>query len=270
MEMETLKLDAPIGVIDSGVGGLTVLKCLHKYLPHEEFIYLGDTARTPYGVRPETEIRQFVVEMIDYLAQRQVKLVVIACNTLTMLGTKSIQGEHPFTCVGMSKGEELMLKTTRNKCLGVMATPFTIKSDLHRQALLAMDPSVTVVPVPCPKFVTLVEGEKFGSAELQAAIAEYTEPIKKAGVDTVILSCTHFPFLKKELEQELGAGVVVLDPAEVTAQLAKEALAQQGLLKTTGTGKLELCCTADLERVQRLAAYMLPDEELGFKEVALV
>lgn len=264
-----LQKDAPIGVIDSGVGGLTVLKCLHQFLPYENFIYLGDTARTPYGVRPEAEIRQFVGEMIAYLAKQEVKLVVLACNTITMLGAQSLQGEHPFTCVGMSKGEELMLETTKNKCLGVMATPFTIKSDLHRQALLALDPSVKVVPVPCPDFVTLVEKEQFGSPKLEEAIEEYTKPLKEAGVDTLILSCTHFPYVKGDIEKALGEGVKVLDPAYATAFLTKQALAEQGLSKTNCEGKVTICCTADLERVKRLTKRMLPDEELDFKEVVL-
>ena len=110
-----MRKDAPIGVLDSGVGGLSVLKCLHQLLPHEDFIYVGDTARTPYGTRPEQEIRGFVAEIIDWLAAQGVKEVVIACNTLTMLGVESLKGEHKFPVVGMSKGEQLLLAASKKK-----------------------------------------------------------------------------------------------------------------------------------------------------------
>ncbi|WP_303707493.1 glutamate racemase, partial [Phascolarctobacterium succinatutens] len=181
----------PIGVLDSGVGGLSVLKCLHQMLPHEDFIYVGDTARTPYGTRSEQEIRGFVGEIIDWLTAKNVKQVVIACNTLTMLGVDSLRGTHPFRVVGMSKGAQQLLAASPHKKIGVLATQFTISSGLHKKAILAADPQAQVYPVACPKFVPLIEGEQFDSPELQQAIAEYTEPFKKAGVEAVILSCTH-------------------------------------------------------------------------------
>lgn len=170
----------PIGVLDSGVGGLSVLKCLHQMLPYEDFIYVGDTARTPYGTRSEQEIRGFVGEIIDWLAAKNVKQVVIACNTLTMLGVDSLRGTHPFGVVGMSKGAQQLLAASPNKKIGVLATQFTIASGLHKKAILAVDAQAQVYPVACPKFVPLIEGERFDSPELQQAIAEYTEPFKKS------------------------------------------------------------------------------------------
>ena len=134
----------PIGVLDSGVGGLSVLKCLHQLLPHENFIYVGDTARTPYGTRTEKEIRGFVGEIIDWLAAQNVKQIVIACNTLTMLGVDSLRGEHEFSVVGMSKGEELLLQASKKKKIGVIATQFTIGTEAHKRALLAADPTAEV------------------------------------------------------------------------------------------------------------------------------
>lgn len=128
----------PIGVLDSGVGGLSVLKCLHQMLPHEDFIYVGDTARTPYGTRSEQEIRGFVGEIIDWLAAKNVKQVVIACNTLTMLGVDSLRGTHPFRVVGMSKGAQQLLAASPNKKIGVLATQFTISSGLHKKLFLLL------------------------------------------------------------------------------------------------------------------------------------
>lgn len=265
-----MKKDAPIGVLDSGVGGLSVLKCLHQLLPHENFIYVGDTARTPYGTRPEKEIRGFVAEIIDWLAAQGVKEVVVACNTLTMLGIDSIKGERDFPVVGMSKGEQLLLAASKTKKIGVFATPFTISTEAHKKAVLAVDPAAEVFPVGCAKFVPLIEGERFDSAELKDAIAEYAEPLKKAGVDALILSCTHYPFIKEQIEAELGARVTVIDPAEATGRLAMQALQAAGLDKTTGDGKVTICATADIERVQRLARRMLPVEHCEFKEISLL
>ncbi len=260
-----MKYNAPIGVIDSGVGGLSVLKVLRQMLPHEDFIYVGDTARTPYGTRSEQEIRKFVDEMLTWLETQNVKMVVVACNTLTMLGIDSLKGTHNFEIVGMSKGEHILLEMSKKKKIGVFATPFTISTEAHKKAILALDSSAEVYPVPCAKFVPLIEGEQFANPQLPLAVAEYTAPLKEAGVDALILSCTHYPFIKEEIEAELGAGVKVLDPAEETAQNVQKLLEAKGLLRSAGEGGVNICCTADLERVRRLAARMLPVETCEFE-----
>lgn len=258
-----------IGVLDSGVGGLTVLKSLINALPNENFLYLGDTARTPYGSRDEAEVRAFVFEMLDWLAEQGVKLVVIACNTITVLGVDTLKKNYPFEIVGMSKGEELVLAASKNKKIGVMATNFTISTGAHKKAIQAMDPTAEVFGQPCQKWVSLVEQEAFESDELKAAINEYTEPLKKAEVDTVILSCTHFPFLKDDVAEAMGKDVTVLNPAEATAVNAKEALAQQNLLTGEGKGHVKVCCTADLERVIRLAERMIDTTDAEFAQVTI-
>ncbi len=264
-----MQKNAPIGVLDSGVGGLSVLKCLHAAMPQEDFIYVGDTARTPYGTRSEAEVRRFVGEIIDYLAGRGVKLVVIACNTLTVLGVETLKGGHPFEIVGMSKGAELLLKASKNKRIGVFATEFTINSGAHKAAILATDAKAVVYPQACPKFVPLIEGEQFGSIAVQAAVAEYAAPLREAGIDTLILSCTHYPFIQKEIEAEFGSGVTVIDPAEATAQDTKKVLAVADLLSTEKSGSLEICFTADVERGARIADRVLAAENCRFKEIIL-
>ena len=260
---------APIGVLDSGVGGLSVLKCLHRLLPRENFIYVGDTARTPYGTRTEQEIRSFVGEMLDWLAAQGVKQVVIACNTLTMLGVDTLKNGHRFSLIGMSKGERLLLAASKKKKIGVLATPFTIGTEAHKKAILAADPAAEVYPMPCPKFVPLIEGEQFDSPLLAEAVAEYAAPLKAAGVDAVILSCTHFPFVREQLAAEFGEGVTLIDPAEATANLAIAALRADGLLRSEGEGGVLICATADIERVRRLARRMLPEAACEFREIDL-
>lgn len=264
-----MKSNAPIGVLDSGVGGLSVLKVLHQMMPHENFIYVGDTARTPYGSRSEEEIRQFVEEIISWLESQGVKQVVIACNTLTMLGIDSLKKEHPFELVGMSKGEQLLLAASKKKKIGVFATQFTISTEAHKKAILAADASAEVYPMACPKFVPLIEGEQFGNPEIEQAVVEYAAPLKEAGIDALILSCTHYPFIKDVVEAEFGSEVTVIDPAEATAKLSKEALEKEGLLGDC-EGSVTICCTADLERVKRLASRMLPLEQCQFKEITLI
>lgn len=264
-----MKKTAPIGVIDSGVGGLSVLKCLHKNLPCEDFIYLGDTARTPYGSRSADEVKRFTGEMLDWLEAQGVKLVVIACNTITVTGVDELAKGRPFAIVGMSKGEKLVLEASKNKKIGVLATAFTISTGAHKKAILAVDSGADVHPVACPKFVPLIEGEQFGSAELTSAIREYVEPLVKSGVDTIILSCTHFPFVEEKIREIAGSGVTVIDPAEATSANAAIALKEQDLARTEGQGTVTICCTADADRVRRLAARMLPVDGCQFKEIRL-
>lgn len=259
----------PVGVIDSGVGGLSVLKVLQQALPHEDFLYIGDTARTPYGQRPETEIRAMVREMTDWLDRAGIKLLVVACNTITVLGTESLRTGYGFDVVGMSKGAELALGVTKNKKIGVMATPFTVASGAHKAAVNALDAAAEVFAQGCPDFVPLIEAGVFNGAQIEDAVARYAAPLKTQGVDTVLLSCTHYPFIRAEIENGFGEGVTVLDPAEATALQAKLYLERAGLLKTQGRGTSRVCFTADAERGRAIAAHMLDMDSCTFEEISL-
>ena len=202
----------PIGVIDSGVGGLTVLKWLQAKLPHEDFIFIGDTARTPYGNRSREEITRFVAEMTDWLDKRHIKQLVVACNTITVLGLDVIKGNHPFDVIGMAKGSRMVPGVTKNNRVGFFATDFTVSTGAHKREIQRICPEIQVFGQGCPKFVPLIEGEKFGSPELKAAIHEYADKLREHHVDTVLLSCTHYPFVRKEIEEEFGPEVTILDP----------------------------------------------------------
>lgn len=261
---------SPIGVIDSGVGGLTVLKWLIEFMPSEDFIFIGDTARAPYGNRSQEEIIEFVSDMMAYLYRRGVKQVVIACNTITALGGKIIQGDYPCSIVGMSKGERLILATTKNKRVGVMATDFTVRSKIHAIALHAIDSDVQVIAQGCPKLVLLVEKQEKETSVISETIHQYIKPLAVAGVDTVILSCTHFPFFRKEIEECLGSGVTVIDPAEETARLAKETLEEKKLLHGGKKGRVEICFTQNMELGKSIARQMISVDECVFREVSLV
>ena len=259
----------PVGVIDSGVGGLSVLRALQKAMPHERFLYLGDTARAPYGTRSRETITAYVAQMTDWLEQHGVKQLVAACNTITVLGTDVIRGAHPFSVIGMSKAVAEVLKATKNKNVGLMATDFTVGTGAHRKEIQAAEPAAEVFGVGCTKFVPLIEGNRFGSPELQAAITEYAEALKAKNVDTVILGCTHYPFVKTYLEEAFGPGVTIIDPAEATALQAKADLEARGLLRTDGQGGCTVCFTGDAGLGKLLAGRMLDPETCEFKQVKL-
>ena len=257
----------PIGVIDSGVGGLTVLKRLMEEMPHERFLYLGDTARTPYGVRSREEIVRFVGEMTGWLERQGIKELVVACNTITVLGEKTIKGAHEFPVIGMSKGEKLVLETTRNKKIGVFATDFTVSTGAHEKAIHGVDPEAEIYPVGCTRFVPLIETEQFGSPDLKDAVLEYADRLKAKHVDTVLLACTHYPFVEDALENVFGPEVKVVDPAEATARTAREVLEARGELRTDGEGYCEICFTGDPELGGRLAARMVDMERCEVRKV---
>lgn len=261
--------DRPIGVIDSGVGGLSVLKCLRQAMPQEDFIYLGDTARAPYGSHTEEDVRQYVEEILQWFDKQQVKLVVVACNTITVLGIDSLKKQHQFNLIGMSKGEQLVLAASENKKIGVLATPFTISTQAHKKAILACDNTAEVYPQACADFVPLIERECLAGPVIEEAVSKYVAVMKEHEVDTVILSCTHYPFIKDIIEKHLGSGVTVIDPADATAMQVKDELAKEGLLKEAGPGKSLICCTADQAKVQRLAEKMNLTENVEFAEVKL-
>jgi len=247
----------PIGVIDSGVGGLTVLRRLQELMPHEHFIFLGDTLNTPYGNRSREDIIRLVNQMTDYLSYRNIKALVAACNTITVLGEETIRNGHDFEVIGMAKGSKMIPRVTKTGRIGIMATDFTISTGAHKKEIEAAHPEYQVFGVGCPRLVPLIEHEQFGTAELKDAIKEYTDILKSHDVDTVMLSCTHYPFLKKEIEAAMGPAVTVLDPAEVTAKKCRYDLCERDLLCKTGTGTTEICFTTDLERGLRLASLMV-------------
>ena len=249
--------EQPVGVIDSGVGGMSVLRWLQEKMPHEHFIFIGDTARTPYGDRPRGEIIRFVGEMTAFLERRHIKQLVVACNTITVLGTDIIRDGHDFDVIGMGKGALMIRGVTKNNRVGFMATDFTVSTGAHKAEIERVDPGVKVFGQGCPKLVPLIEAEKFGTPEMKAAVREYADMLKTHDVDTVLLSCTHYPFLQKDIEEAFGGGVTVLDPAAMTMGHAYEVLEEKHLLNPAGDGRADVCFTADLERARRLAAHML-------------
>jgi glutamate racemase len=217
-------------VFDSGVGGLTVLHECLVTMPHEDFVYLGDHARLPYGPRPLGEIRQFAREIAGYLAGQDVKLVLVACNAATSAALPQLQEELDVPVVGVITPEaHAAVQTTRNRRIGLLATQATVDAGRYAELVHALDAGAALVPVPCPRLVPLIESDDPFSAETTEAVREYAAPLKEAGVDTVILGCTHYPLIRPIFQRVFGRGITLVFSAEETAREVAETLARKGI-----------------------------------------
>jgi glutamate racemase len=220
----------PVGLFDSGMGGLTVLHECLVTMPHEDFVYLGDAARLPYGPRPLDEIRRFAREIGAYLEGRGVKLVVVACNSATSAALPELQTALRVPVVGVITPEaHAAVQATRNRRVGLLATQATVTSRRYEELIHALDAGVAVVPVACPRLVPLIEGDDPFGEETVAAVREYCAPVKEAGCDTVVLGCTHYPLIRPILQRVLGRGVTLVFSAEETAREVAETLARKGM-----------------------------------------
>lgn len=262
-------IDSPIGVFDSGIGGLTVVKELRRQMPQEDILYLGDTARMPYGCRTVEEIVAFMHEILSFMEARGVKIAVFACNTMTAHGYHLAFGKYPFPLVGMDKGIAEALVHSVTKKIGVLATRATIASGSHKNELAALSPEAVIYPMACPKFVPLIETGHINDDKIEEAICEVALPMKEAGVDAIVLGCTHYPYIADAIHHVLGEGVTLVDPAEATAREAKRILSECRLLKSGGVGRMELCFTAELAKSEKLARLAIADDDVIFKEVVL-
>jgi len=218
----------PVGVFDSGMGGLTVLHELLVTLPHEDFVYLGDGARLPYGPRPLPEIRRFAQEIGGWLETQGVKLIVVACNAATSAALQDLQSELSVPVVGVITPEaHAAVQSTRNRRVGVLATEATVTAGRYPSLIRTLDAGVEVVQVACPALVPLIEGRDPYGAETLAAVKEYAAPLEAAGVDTVILGCTHYPLIRPILQRVFGRRVTLVFSAEETATEVAETLARK-------------------------------------------
>ncbi len=219
-----------IGVFDSGAGGLTVLHECLVTMPHEDFVYLGDGARLPYGPRPLEEIRRFAGEIARYLEGQGVKLVVAACNSATAAALPDLQRALSVPVLGVIQPEaHAAVRATRNRRVGLLATEATVASGRYEALIHALDAGVVVVPVACPKLVPLIESaDPFGEATVEA-VREAADPLKRAGVDTVVLGCTHYPLIRPILQRVFGRDVTLVFSADETAREVSETLARKAI-----------------------------------------
>ena len=226
--------DAPIGIFDSGLGGLTVARAVLDQLPHEPVLYLGDTARQPYGPQPIGAVREYALECLDHLVDRGVKMLVIACNAASAAVLRDARERYPVPVVEVIRpAVRRAMAATRNHRVGVICTPVTKTSMAYDDAFAAA-PQVTLVTQACPRFVEFVEAGTTSGEELLAVAHEYLDPVVAAGVDTLVLGCTHYPLLTGAISYVVGQGVTLVSSAEETAKDVYRTLVAEGLVRPDG------------------------------------
>src|SRR5919202_3249728 len=217
----------PVGVFDSGTGGLTVLHECLVTLPHEDFVYLGDHARLPYGPRDLDEVRRFALEIGHYL-EPQVKLLLVACNSATSAALPQLQEELAVPVIGVIQPEaHAAVQATRNRKIGLLATEATVEAGRYAEFVAALDAGAELTALACPRLVPLIESDDPFGAETTEAVRAYAEPLKAAAVDTVILGCTHYPLIRPIFQRVFGRGVTLVFSAEETARESAETLARK-------------------------------------------
>ena len=254
-----------IGVFDSGVGGLTVVKALQNALPHESILYLGDTARLPYGSKSEETVTRYTRRNLDFLEARQVKAVVVACNTASALALPRLESGLPLFGV-IEPGAEQAATASRGR-VGVIGTAATVRSNAYARAILQFSPELKVISAACPLFVPLVE-EGWHEDPITVAVARrYLEPLLAERVDTLVLGCTHYPLLRDLLQDIVGDNVTLVDSADAVAARVAGELAALDRLTEAPEQQSHFCLTDDSPPFRSLATAILGREDLSFELV---
>ncbi|HEY9764687.1 MAG TPA: glutamate racemase [Trichocoleus sp.] len=246
---------ARIGIFDSGVGGLTVLRELYRQLPNESILYFGDTARLPYGTRSPEEILQFVREILGWMAEQGVKMVMMACNTSSALALEQVQQEYPFPILGLI-WPGARAAAQQGQRIGLIATPATVKSDAYRRAILEVSPDRQVWQVGCPEFVTLIEQNRLQDPYTYQVAERYLAPLKAAEIDTLIYGCTHYPHLAPVVQTILPQ-VAFVDPAVHMVAAAVKELDALGLRSSSPAWPTQFYVSGSPRQFARLAVQWL-------------
>lgn len=249
-------MERPIGVFDSGVGGLTVAYELMRQLPKEQLIYVGDTLRCPYGSRPKEEVKQFTFELVQFLLKNNVKMIVIACNTATAFALEDLKKMLDIPVIGVIQpGARAAIKHTKNEQIGIIGTEGTVKSNAYPDALLKINQNLEVVSLACPTFVPMVEKGITEGDQAKQVVEETLKPLRTdTNIDTLVLGCTHYPLLQNVIQEVMGEDVKIISSGEETARETSAILEVKNLLYTgTRTPKHSFYTTGDLEVFQKIS-----------------
>lgn len=251
-------MTGPIGVFDSGLGGLTVAGELIRRLPSERIVYLADSAHVPYGERPLKEIEEFALGITRFLIDQGAKAVVMACNMSSAVALESAIAAFPDTPIlGVIDPGSRAAVATGSRTVGILATTGTVKSGAYSRTILTLDPRVKVLEQPCPAFVPLIESGRAESEEAEIAARTCVEPLTMAGVDTLVLGCTHYPFLRKTIAAAAPEATII-DPAEETVNALQNILKERGIAADGGACEdHEFCVSGDAEGFARLGSKFL-------------
>lgn len=261
----------PIGVFDSGIGGLSVVLEMNKALPDENIEYFADHARQPYGPREKEEIEKFVIEIVEFLLSKKIKACIIACNTATAAGLERAKNYFQIPIIGViNSGVYAAINSTKSGRIGLVATEFTVKSKEHINRIKNIKPELKVFANPCPEFFRLVETGQFEGKETYQIATEYLEPLKREGIDTLILGCTHYPFLSKVIQEIMGAEVTLINPAYNTVLEMKKILEKNHLINDSTVQNTEhYYTTGNPEKASKVANIIAGYQKCQFENVKL-
>ena len=262
--------DRPIGVFDSGVGGLTVLRAIRELLPEESTIYVGDLLHFPYGPRYQQEVRQFAFDIIRYLQSRDVKLIVIACNTATAAALNAAREVFDVPLVGViGPGAQAAVQATRKGLVGVISTEGTALSQEYLHAIKEIDPMIGVFQKPCPELVEIVESGDAESERAESVLARDLEEIVHLGADVLVLGCTHYPLLRPAIERAYPGVFTIVDSAQTTAQVVQRRLDHARMRARGGTPHHEILVTSVPERFNEVAQVLFGERVPEVREINL-
>jgi glutamate racemase len=254
--------ERPIGMFDSGFGGLTVARAVIDLLPAEDLVYLGDTGRYPYGPRPLEEVRGFAHQIGRWLVEKfDVKMVVVACNTAAAAALDDLQDDLPVPVVGVIEpGVRSLVTATRNGRVGVIGTVGTIGSGAYQRSVAATDASVVLTCAACPGFVEFVERGETGTEQVHVLAERLLAPVREAGVDTLLLGCTHYPYLARTISDVMGRDVVLVSSADETAFEVRSILQEYGLAAPSREGRRRFVSSGDVAWFRSLGGRLLGPE----------
>jgi len=237
----------PIGIFDSGLGGLTVVKSIRTLLPNESILYFGDTARVPYGNKSKELIKEYSSEITEFLVKKDVKLVIVACNTVSAMVLNNLKKNNSIPVVGVIEpGVSEAISITNNKYIGIIGTIATVTSDAYSIALKALDNNIKTISQACPLFVPLVEEGWLEGDVVNMVVNHYLSPLKKKNIDTLILGCTHYPLLKNTIAKQLNRTVVLIDSANAVARTVQKQLTNHNILNNKNDNGSLICFVTDI------------------------
>ena len=255
--------NAPVGVFDSGVGGLTVAREIMRNLPSEKIVYFGDTARVPYGSKSKDTVIRYSSQIVHFLREQNVKAIVIACNTASAFALEAVQDKLDIPVLGVIEaGARVAAEETKNKRVGVIGTVGTVGSGIHESYLKRLNPEITVIGKACPLFVPLVEEGWLHDPVTVEVASRYLQELKDEQVDTLILGCTHYPLIRSTIQEVMGEKVRLVNPAYETAKSLNELLEQKGIKNTSvcdNSYKYEFYVSDIAKKFQAFAESILPN-----------
>jgi glutamate racemase len=250
--------DLAIGMFDSGIGGLTVLREVKKLLPHEHIIYLGDTARVPYGNRSPEVVIRYSLENAHFLLSKGIKMLIVACNTSSAIALPTLENAMSIPVIGViDPPAREAVRRTRSRKIGVIGTRATVNSQAYPMAIKRLDPSVEVLSKACPLFVPVVEEGLEEDEVAQVVVKKYLEEFRGSGIDVLVMGCTHYPILERRIRELIGEDVYIVNTGRETSRVVRDVLEQRSVARTSGKGGCEYFVTDAPDKLSDLGARVL-------------